>query len=151
MDANGAGANPEERWIAAEHRLMERGRKIGWWEAARLAAGHERELPAMSARGLQAATVQTASVSDKQEYLEVAHNRLRKAIRRDLWSGGEPPPNGLDADSVKEVEEAVIDLACNALTATVLADEIERGVISDRRQVQLEQALRRIDPDGVRE
>ena len=105
MEANGPADSRDslDRWTAAEHRLMERCRKLGWWEAARIAAGHEHDLPAVAAHGLRAWTVQTASLGGKQDYLEVAHSRLRKAIRRDLWSLGNGPPDALDDQSVDEV------------------------------------------------
>lgn len=150
MEANRRADSQDslERWSAAEHRLMERCRKLGWWEAARMAAGYEHDLPPVSAHGLRAWTVQTASLGDKQDYLEVAHSRLRKAIRRDLWSLDNGPPDALDSETVEEVVVSVLDMACNALTATVLADEIERGVISDRRRAQLSSAVERVLDSG---
>ncbi len=150
MEANVAVRTEEatQRWIAVEHRLMERCRNLTWWQAARLAAAHERVLPALAAQGLRVWTVRTAT-SGKQEYLEAAHNRLRKTIKRDMWSGSaEGPPDGIDDLSVAEVRDAVSDMACNALTATVLDEEMERGLVSPRRREQLAFSAERLAPES---
>jgi hypothetical protein len=138
----------EEGWRAAEDWLIERLSGLGWWEAAAWAAGHERTRPRLTTIALQAYATQAAGET-KQAHLEQASKRLAQRARQALWSNPAlGPPAGVDPDSVAEVEEAAIGVVTDALTATVLADELDRGVVPARRHEQLLQAVARTGLPG---
>ncbi|MGI9615953.1 MAG: hypothetical protein ACR2QO_23775 [Acidimicrobiales bacterium] len=138
----------EAGWRAAEDWLVDRLADLGWWEAAAWAAGHERTRPRLTALALQTYATQAADAG-KQEHLEQASKRLTQRARRALWSKpGLGPPAGIDPDSVAEVTESAIGVVYEALVATVLHDELERGVLPERRHDQLLQAVGRTGLPG---
>ena len=133
----------EAGWRAAEDWLVDRLADLGWWEATAWAAGHERSRPRLTAMALQTYATQAAGAG-KQHHLEQASKRLIQRARKALWSNPAlGPPAGIDPDSVAEVEEAAIGVVSEALVATVLHDELDRGVLPERRHDQLLQAVTR--------
>lgn len=136
-------------WLAlAEELIVERASGVDFWEAARWAAGHERQNPPLSTRALQAWVVQTATTNDKLAELEAAHRRIGRAVSSRLWAGnGRGPVAAMDEESVEEVRTAVLDSARTAFTAVALGGELRTGVIPARRRDQLEGAIQRIAPE----
>jgi hypothetical protein len=141
-----SASDPGHDWARAEELVIERATTVGWWEAARWAAGHERENPPLSARALHAWVVQTATNTDRLAALEAAHRRIRRAVSSRLWAGGngDGPVDAIDEESVDEVFAAVVATAQDAFTALALRYEVEAGVLPPKRRQQLEGARLRV-------
>lgn len=138
----------EDGWRSAEDWLVDRAARLGWWEATRWAAGHERARPRVGAMAIQAYATQAAGEA-RRDYLEAAWDRLAQRASRALWSDPElAPPSGIEPTTISEVETATIGVLADALTAVVLFDELDRGVLPRRRTDQLLQAVTRTGLTG---
>lgn len=131
----------EEVWITAEELIIERIGSMTRWDAERLAAAHERQLPPVSLKALRACFMQAAINGDRDVYLETAFNRIKAAVARMSWADR----RSVEAEArsaVQETSSAVVELAQHALVGTVLADVVER--LPERRRQQLQLAEEKV-------
>ncbi|MDH3683566.1 MAG: hypothetical protein OEV40_26910 [Acidimicrobiia bacterium] len=142
-------SRPSDAWAAAEESIIEAISSLSRWDAERWAAGHERRNPPVSLVALQAAVMQAAIASGRDDHLERGFKRIERTVARAPWADRRPFDRPIKT-MVSETAAAVAELAQQALAAAVLADVLTDH-LSPRRLTNLDAAHRTIVTTGSRQ